>query len=96
MVLGSLPLDHKYNIRYYTHMDYDTRLANLYNNRSLLIFTHGRDWFVNQANRLFAYSESSLQPGMDPATHAYLNSRDFYRHCWETENGYDRTEDCFQ
>jgi len=76
-------------------MDFDTRIANLYQNRALLIFTHGRQWFIDQANPLFGWSESTCQPGMDPETHAYLNSHDFFRHCWESENGYDRTEDRF-
>jgi hypothetical protein len=76
-------------------MDLDTRINNLYRNRALLIFTHGRQWFIDQVNPLFAWGESECPPGMDPAVHAYMNSHDFHRHAWESDNGYYKTEDLF-
>ena len=65
-----------------------TDIDTLYRERPLLIFTHGRDWFIQQANRQFARIGHG-EPGapQDP---------DQIRWFWEQDHGYDRTEDISQ
>jgi len=53
-------------------------LHSLYNNRELIIFTYGIEYFNNMANTYFTKFVLKGEPHMFDA--------DFYRILWETEN----------
>jgi hypothetical protein len=53
-------------------------LEQLYQNRNLLVFLNGEDWFNNRANEYFKEYVSKFDTvGFDA---------DFYRICWEIDH----------
>ena len=74
----------------------EKRLHEAYQNRNLLEFTHGAEWFVKHVNDIFLEYGFPSTKGMgytgnselDNYLNNTVNTVDWIRSCWEVDNNY--------
>jgi hypothetical protein len=76
----------------------EKRLHQAYQNRALLEFTHGLDWFVKHVNDIFLeygipsfkspYPSNSGIAELDDYLNNTVTTVDWIRSCWEVDNDY--------
>ena len=77
----------------------DQQLKAAYQNRALLEFTHGADWFVKHVNAIFldygipgASCYRSGLTELDDYFNNTVTNVDWFRGCWEVDNNYIRDD----
>lgn len=74
----------------------ERRLHAAYQNRALLEFTYGREWFIKHVNDIFLEygfpsvkgSSNSGNAELDNYINNTVNTVDWVRGCWEVDNDY--------
>lgn len=82
--LNEIDIDDKET--YFKGNEMTTELKRLYDNRELIIFTEGEEYFNQQANKFF--KNKGLKYPNQNNEYESLFDVDFYRCMWEFDNGY--------